>query len=172
MLARLPLSPVVQRRSSAPSAARPPLRPARVLSRQALQAAGRRTLLACAASAGKELVVDEEKSITKARARQRGSIGQALTRDQVSFGTIGLGVGLTLLSAGFLGYFGFVGGRGVGARRCGPGVPVPLLSSCAADNSLSALLLIYGFPISLIGESWPARVVCTHSPPTRRQALR
>ena len=51
-------------------------------------------------------------------------------RPQVSFGTIGLSVGLTLLLAGFLGYFNFVK---------------------ISDNSLSALLLIYGFPISLIG---------------------
>jgi len=48
----------------------------------------------------------------------------------VSFGTIGLSVGCTLLLAGFLGYFNFIK---------------------IADNSLSALLLIYGFPISLIG---------------------
>jgi hypothetical protein len=48
----------------------------------------------------------------------------------VSFGTIGLSVGVTLLLAGFLGYFNFVK---------------------ISDNSLSALLLIYGFPISLIG---------------------
>ena len=49
----------------------------------------------------------------------------------MSFGSIGLGVGLTLLVSGFLGYFNFVGS--------------------SADNSISALLLIYGFPISLIG---------------------
>jgi hypothetical protein len=54
----------------------------------------------------------------------------------VSFGTIGLSVGLTLLGAGFLGYFNFV--------KLG-------------DNSLSALLLIYGFPISLIGAQRGAR---------------
>lgn len=65
------------------------------------------------ARASAELVADEEKSITK-----------------FSFGTIGLSVGLTLLLAGFLGYFNFIK---------------------IADNSLSALLLIYGFPISLIG---------------------
>ena len=51
-------------------------------------------------------------------------------RPQVSFGTIGLSVGVTLLLAGFLGYFNFIK---------------------ISDNSLSALLLIYGFPISLIG---------------------
>ena len=53
---------------------------------------------------------------------------------QVSFGTIGLSVGVTLLLAGFLGYFNFVK---------------------ISDNSLSALLLIYGFPISLIGAARP-----------------
>lgn len=52
------------------------------------------------------------------------------TCTQVSFGTIGLGVGSTLLITGFLGYFNFVQ---------------------IVDNSLSALLLIYGFPITLIG---------------------
>jgi len=65
-------------------------RPSHVLSRRQV---------ALCASADKQLVTDEEVSITK-----------------VSFGTIGLAVGLTLLSAGFLGYFGFVGGRGAGAR--------------------------------------------------------
>jgi hypothetical protein len=59
---------------------------------------------------------------------------------QTSFGTIGLGVGLTLLVAGFLGYFNFVGGSN-------------------ADNSVSALLLIYGFPISLIGAAAAASSV-------------
>ena len=49
---------------------------------------------------------------------------------KVSFGTIGLSVGSVLLVGGFLGYFNFIPN---------------------ADNSLSALLLIYGFPISLIG---------------------
>ena len=48
----------------------------------------------------------------------------------MSFGTIGLGVGSVLLVLGFLGYFNFLKGL---------------------DNSLSALLLIYGFPITLIG---------------------
>lgn len=52
---------------------------------------------------------------------------------QVSFGTIGLGVGSVLLVSGFLGYFNFIPG---------------------SDNSLSSLLLIYGFPITLIGEPW------------------
>ena len=75
----------------------------------------RLVVLAASSTGNQELVKDSDFSITK-----------------VSFGSIGLSVGLTLLVAGFLGYFGFVGGRG-------------------ADNSLSALLLIYGFPISLIG---------------------
>lgn len=47
-----------------------------------------------------------------------------------SFGTIGLAVGSVLLVSGFLGYFNFIEG---------------------SDNSLSSLLLIYGFPITLIG---------------------
>jgi hypothetical protein len=66
----------------------------------------------------------------------------------VSFGTIGLSVGLTLLSAGFLGYFNFIKG---------------------SDNSLSALLLIYGFPISLIGAR-PLRRKRTAAPPLTRGA--
>jgi hypothetical protein len=45
-----------------------------------------------------------------------------------SFGTIGLSVGLSLLIYGFFGYFNFLPG-----------------------GDISALLLIYGFPISLIG---------------------
>lgn len=69
----------------------------------------------------------------------------------MSFGSIGLGVGLTLLVAGFLGYFNFVGS--------------------SADNSISALLLIYGFPISLIGAArrraggGPTRPCCLDTPP-------
>ena len=58
----------------------------------------------------------------------------------MSFGTIGLSVGVTLLLSGFLGYFNFIK---------------------IADNSLSALLLIYGFPISLIGA--PRDVACSHA---------
>jgi len=46
----------------------------------------------------------------------------------LSFGTVGLSVGLSLLIYGFFGYFNFLPG-----------------------GSISALLLIYGFPISLIG---------------------
>ena len=84
-----------------------------------------------------------------------------LTSAQVSFGTIGLGVGLTLLSAGFLGYFGFVGGRGAGA-------PPPLWSPvlrppadllflkttrfprcCSSMASLSASLVSPAQPVGL-----------------------
>jgi hypothetical protein len=107
------------------------------------------------ASAGKELVQDGEKSITKAsggcsaftRPALRLTLAPRLRRaPQVSFGTIGLSVGLTLLSAGFLGYFNFIKG---------------------SDNSLSALLLIYGFPISLIGTACAGRGAARN---TRRQA--
>ena len=53
---------------------------------------------------------------------------EAALLSTTSFGTIGLGVGLPLLLYGFCAYFSFLPG---------------------AD--ISALLLIYGFPISLIG---------------------
>lgn len=72
---------------------------------------------------------------------------------KVSFGTIGLSVGSVLLVGGFLGYFNFIPN---------------------ADNSLSALLLIYGFPISLIGTArrsaggaWPFTLT---TPPPRLRA--
>lgn len=76
-------------------------------------------------------------------------------RPQVSFGTIGLSVGVTLLLAGFLGYFNFIK---------------------ISDNSLSALLLIYGFPISLIGAARPCTLSASARPadtrPARPQASR
>lgn len=119
-----------------------PLLRARVVARSARLRATRRTALPARASA--ELVADEEKSITKAcgwnlvawlGARRSlhappDALDPRRRLPQFSFGTIGLSVGLTLLLAGFLGYFNFIK---------------------IADNSLSALLLIYGFPISLIG---------------------
>jgi len=52
----------------------------------------------------------------------------AASLSTTSFGTIGLGVGLPLLAYGFCAYFQFIPG-----------------------SDVSALLLIYGFPISLIG---------------------
>ena len=65
----------------------------------------------------------------------------------MSFGTIGLAVGSVLLISGFLGYFNFIPG---------------------SDNSLSSLLLIYGFPITLIGTHSSTRLSSSPPPPRRR----
>mmetsp|Transcript_37095 Transcript_37095/g.44842 ORF Transcript_37095/g.44842 Transcript_37095/m.44842 type:complete len:310 (-) Transcript_37095:178-1107(-) len=66
---------------------------------------------ATSSTGSKEIVEDDEFSISK-----------------ISFGSIGLSVGLTLLSYGFGAFFELLPGQ-----------------------SLSAVMLIYGFPISLIG---------------------
>nr|CAB3488624.1 unnamed protein product [Digitaria exilis] len=75
------------------------------------------------ASAGKAVVPDDEFSLAK-----------------VSFGVIGLGVGISLLSYGFGSYFNLLPG-----------------------SEWSALLLTYGFPLTIIGMALKARIfsLCT-----------
>nr|CAB3482767.1 unnamed protein product [Digitaria exilis] len=71
------------------------------------------------ASAGKAIVPDDEFSLAK-----------------VSFGVIGLGVGISLLSYGFGSYFNLLPG-----------------------SEWSALLLSYGFPLTIIGMALKARAL-------------
>nr|CAB3486113.1 unnamed protein product [Digitaria exilis] len=78
------------------------------------------------ASAGKAVVPDDEFSLAK-----------------VSFGVIGLGVGISLLSYGFGSYFNLLPG-----------------------SEWSALLLTYGFPLTIIGMALKARTLslfCTEN---------
>jgi len=72
------------------------------------------------ASPGKAVVPDDEFSLAK-----------------VSFGVIGLGVGISLLSYGFGSYFNLLPG-----------------------SEWSALLLTYGFPLTIIGMALKARTLC------------
>lgn len=82
------------------------------------------------ASASASAATDESSTTFEMR---RGSTrvadgGEGASLSTTSFGTIGLGVGLPLLLYGFCAYFNFLPG-----------------------SDVSALMLIYGFPISLIG---------------------
>ncbi|KAF8701797.1 hypothetical protein HU200_033115 [Digitaria exilis] len=102
------------------------------------------------ASAGKAIVPDDEFSLAKVPRRSPKAISCFwICSLQVSFGVIGLGVGISLLS--MLCY----GGHVFFLLRYGFGSYFNLLPG----SEWSALLLSYGFPLTIIGMALKARAL-------------